>query len=332
MPTLSLNEIETLASAALIACGATPAAAGPVARSIRRAEADGIGPVGLGYLPTYLRHLRGGRVDGTAKPHVTRVRPGAVTADARHGFAHPAFDLALPALVAATREAGTATLAINHSYSIGVIGHPVEDLASEGLVALAFTNSPPNVPPWGGSRPLYGTNPLALAAPRSGRPPLVIDLATSQVAKVTLTAALEAGGPLPSGWAFDAEGQPTTDPAAAAKGSMAPLGGPKGAALALIVEILSAALTGAAFSKDALAYRVAEGAPPNIGQSFVAFDPSAFAPGFLDRIDDIATAVTSQDGARLPGDRRLTARSEAERNGVEVDAALLAAIEKAHAA
>ncbi|MDQ0511734.1 Ldh family oxidoreductase [Ancylobacter amanitiformis] len=328
MPLLTLDEIETFARDALTDCGASAPVAASVSRSVRRAEADGIGSVGLGYLGTYLAHLKSGKVDGRAEPRVNRARAGAVLADARHGFAHPAFDLARPVLVEAAQDAGTATLAIRRSYSIGVVGHPVEDLAEAGLIALAFTNSPPNIAPWGGRKPLFGTNPLAFAAPRRAGPPIVIDLATSQVTKVSLVAAAKAGTPLPEGWALDAEGQPTTDPAAALSGSMAPFGGAKGAAVALIVEILAAGLTGANFSKDASAYARTDGPPPGVGQCIVAFDPSAFADGFAERIEDLIGAIHAQEGARLPGARRLAAREASQTRGVEVDAALLTHIEK----
>lgn len=329
MPRLSLDEIEALAAAGLRAKGASDSAATSVARSVRRAEADDIRAVGLGYLPTYLSHLPTGKVDGRAVPVVTTPRAATVTVDAANGFAHPAFDAGLPALVAATRLYGTASFAIRRSYSIGVLGHPVEDIAAHGLVALAMTNSPPNIAPWRGTRPLFGTNPMALAVPRGKQLPLVIDQATSVVTKVALTAAAARGEPIPPTWALDANGQPTTDAAAALKGSMLGFGGAKGAGLALIIDLLAAALTGANASKDASPYARPDGPPPGVGQLFIAFDPDAFAPGFLDRVADIASAMLLQEGVRLPGDRRLAARSRTARDGVDVDDALLAKIRSA---
>lgn len=326
MATLTFDQIEGLAFGELTREGAGDVNARSVARSIRRAEADGIRSVGLGYLPTYLSHLPTGKVDGKAVPEIETPRPGAVLVDARHGFAHPAFDAGLPALVEAARRNGSATLAIRRSYSIGVLGHPVEDIAAEGLVALAVTNSPPNIAPWGGRKPLFGTNPMAFAAPRRGAPPLVIDQATSVVTKVALVQAAKGGRPIPEGWALDPEGRPTIDPQAALSGSMLGFGGAKGAGLALIVDLLAAALTGANFSKDASPYAKPDGPPPGVGQLFMAFDPEAFAGGFLDRIEDVLSAMVAQDGVRLPGDRRLLMREKTAKEGVEVDEALLAAI------
>jgi (2R)-3-sulfolactate dehydrogenase (NADP+) len=325
MTRLSLDEIEALASTALAKAGAAKHQAGPVARSIRRAEADGIGLVGLGYLPTYLMHLRSGKVDGKAKPSVRTTRPAAIVADAAHGFAHPAFDAALDRLVNAARAGGTAALAINRSYSIGVLGHPVEDIAARGLVVLAVTNAPPNMAAWGGRRKIFGTNPIAFAVPRAGHAPIVVDQSTTVVPKVALAAKAQAGEPIPETWAFDTEGRPTTDAKAGLGGSMAPFGGAKGANIALLVEVLAAALTGATLSKDVQPYVIAEGPPPGVGQFFIAFDPAAYANGFAARIEALAAAIESDGAARLPGARRLTARAAAA-SGVEVDDALLAKI------
>jgi (2R)-3-sulfolactate dehydrogenase (NADP+) len=326
MALFPLNVVEELAHRALTGRGASDVNARSVAVSVRRAEADGIRSVGLGYLPTYLSHLPTGKVDGRTTPVVTMPRPGSVLVDARHGFSHPAFDAGLQDLIAATRANGSAALAITRSYSIGVLGHPVEDIAAHGLVALAVTNSPPNIAPWGGRKPLFGTNPMAFAAPRRNRPPLVIDQATSVVTKVALAQAAKTGKPIPAGWALDSDGQSTVDPQAALGGSMLAFGGAKGAGLALMIDLLAAGLTGANFSRNASPYARADGPPPGVGQLFMAFDPDAFAPGFLDRIEDMAAAMLAQEGVRLPGDRRLRMRERTAREGVEIDDALLGQI------
>ncbi len=321
MERMSLARLETLASKRLMDAGAGALQARFVARSIARAEADGISLVGLGYLPTYLAHLQSGKVDGQVLPIMSKPREATILVDAMHGFAHPAFDAGFEALVEATRRCGTASMAIIHSYSIGVLGHPVEDIAMQGLVALAFTNSPPNIAPWGGTKPFFGTNPMALAVPRSGKPPLVIDQATSTVTKVALVEAAKNGNPIPSTWALDSGGQPTMNANEALKGSMLGFGGAKGSALALMVELIAAGLAGANFSKDATPYAKADGPPPGVGQLFIAFDPDAFAPGFLDRVGDLTEAMLSQEGVRLPGDRRLAARADAELHGIAITAA-----------
>lgn len=328
MPRMSLDEIEALALDALVEAGASEAQARPVALSVRRAEADDMRSVGLGYLPFYLAHLHSGKVDGRATPKVIHPRAALVTVDADGGFAHPAFDAGLEQAVAAARACGIASLAITRSYSIGVLGHPAEDIAARGLVALAFTNSPPNMTVWGGKRKIFGTNPLAFAAPRAGAAPLVVDQSSTVVTKVALSAAAAKGEPIPSHWAFDGEGRATTDAGEAMKGSMAPFGGVKGANIALLVELLGAALIGANLSMNVHPYAIAEGPPPDVGQHFILFDPDAFAPGFAERIAVLGEALSS-DGARAPGDRRLAARERAAREGCTVDDALIARIRSA---
>jgi (2R)-3-sulfolactate dehydrogenase (NADP+) len=323
MTRFTLAEIEGLAFAALARAGAAEHQARPVAQSIRRAEADDIRSVGLGYLPTYLAHLRSGKVDGNAQPSVQTTRTGVVTVNARHGFAHPAFAAGLDALERATRSCGIASLAITRSYSIGVLGHPAEDIAARGLVAVAATNSPPNIAAWGGRRKVFGTNPIAFAVPRAGAAPLVADQSSTVVTKVTLAARAASGEPIPETWAFDSDGRPTRDANAAMKGAMAPFGGAKGANIALLAEILAATLTGAAASKDVHPYAIAEGPPPEVGQLFVAFDPEAFAPGFGVRLESLAAAMVEGSAARLPGDRRLAARRRNARDGIVVEDDLL---------
>jgi (2R)-3-sulfolactate dehydrogenase (NADP+) len=328
MRSFTLDEIEALTYDALTRAGAADHQARPVARSIRRAEADDMRPVGLGFLPIYLGHLRSGRVDGEAQPEMSLPRAAVVTVDARHGFAHPAFEAGLEALVDAALRCGMATLAITRSYSIGVLGHPAEDIAARGLVALAASNAPPNMTAWGGKRKIFGTNPIAFAVPRDGAPPLLVDQASTMVTRVALVAAATAERPIPESWAFDAEGRPTTDAKVALQGSMAPAGGVKGANIALLVELLAAGLAGANLSMDVQPYGIAEGPPPEVGQMLLAFDPAAFAPGFTARIERLIGAI-GDSGARLPGDRRLVARAKIEREGCTIDDALLAQIASA---
>lgn len=319
MRRLSLADVETLAKDRLVAAGACETAAGSVARSIRRAEADEIRPVGLGYLPVYLSHLPTGKVDGHAVPEISRTLPAVIRCDACNGFAHPAFDQALPSLLDAARHCGMASLAITRSYSAGVLGHWVEDIADTGLLALAVTNAPPSVAPWGGRVPMFGTNPIAFASPRRDAPPLVFDQATSVVAKVSVHAALREGRRVPEGWGLDAAGQPTTDPAAILAGSMLPFGGVKGAMLSLLVDLLAAGLTGAKFSMEAPVYARVDGPPVGVGQFVIAIDPKAFDDSYLARIETLFAAMLAQDGVRLPGDRRLEARARTAQDGILLD-------------
>lgn len=324
---LTLDEVEDVSRRMLVASGASPLQADATARSIRDAEAEGIRTVGLGYLPTYCDHVACGKVDGDAVPVVHRPRPGTVVVDAGLGFCHPAFEAGEPALVDATRANGIAVLALTHSYSAGVLGWFVDRLARQGLVALMFANSSAAMAPHGGIRPFFGTNPIAWAAPRADGPPVVADLSSSAVAWVTVNAAAQAGDPIPLGWALDADGNPTTDARAALAGSMAPSGGHKGSALALLVDVMSGGVAGSLFSHEAGGFGGTDGGPPDVGQVIIAIDPGAtMGPAFLDRLEHEFATLAAEPGVRLPGDRRHADRTSAEARGVEVPDDLMAVL------
>lgn len=320
---MGLDEVEALAFARLSEAGATEAQARPVARSIRMAERDGVRSHGLMYLPVYAEHLTCGKVDGKAVPQMSRPRIGTVVVDAAHGFAHPAIDLGLPTLVDAARSYGIAAMTLRRSYNCGILGHHAERIAEAGLIGLCFTHAPASIAPVGGQRPVIGTNPFALAVPDGrGGARFVLDQSASVVAKSEVILRARRGEAIPEGWALDAEGRPTTDPTAALKGSMLPSGGAKGFGMGLLVEVLASTLAGATPSREASPFSGPVGGPPATGQCFIAIDPSAHAPGFTTRIAELAEAIDTQDGARLPGAHRKAARARTESDGVVLDADL----------
>ena len=328
MPQLSLDATEDLARRVLRGAGASDLQAGATARSIREAEADGIRNVGLGYLPTYASHLVCGKVVGDAVPEVARPRPAVVAVNARNGFAHPAFEAGCSPLVTAARECGIGVLSISHSYSAGVVGWFVEQLAADGLVTLMFANSSSLMAPWGGRRPFFGTNPLAWAVPREGESPLVADMSSSAVAWVNVNDAAVNGRSIPLGWALDPNGEPTTDPHQALAGTMAPSGDHKGSALALLVDLFAGGLTGSNFSHEASSFGGTVGGPPGVGQLIIAIDPGAtIGSGFTDRVEAELAAMTVDDGVRLPGSKRVAHRARAAVDGVAVPDHLLATLE-----
>lgn len=325
MPTLSLAEGEQLVVRTLTRCRTEANNAASVARSLIGAEAAGQKGHGLSRLPSYSAQAKVGKVDGFAKPGLEWRRPAAAVIDAKNGFAYPAIDVALAALPQATRDNGIAAAAIVRSHHCGVAGQPVERLAEAGLVALMFANTPAAIALWGGAKPVFGTNPIAFACPLPGRAPLVVDLSLSKVARGNILAAKQKGEKIPPDWALDAQGKPTADPAAALAGTMLPLGDAKGTALALMVELLAAGLSGANFAAEASSFLNAEGPPPGTGQLLIAFDPAAFGGG-PDRFAVLAGTIEAQAGARLPGARRLAAREKAERDGITVPDSLLTEI------
>lgn len=328
--TLTAAELEALIVRALQAANTSPANAASVARALAQAEIDGQKGHGLSRVPSYAAQARSGKVDGHATPLLTRTRAASVMVDVAHGFAYPAFDLAIDALPQIARETGIAAAGFVRSHHFGVAGRHVERLAEAGLVALTFANTPQAMAAWGGKRGVFGTNPIAFAAPGRDRDPIVVDMALSEVARGKILTAAQKGEPIPQGWAVDAEGRPTTDAKAALKGTLVPMGGAKGAALALMVEVLAVALTGARFAFEASSFLDAEGPPPGAGQLLVAIDPGAFAgsDAFADRIARLAEAIEGDAGTRLPGSRRLAMRQRAAAEGIAVDAALFADVRR----
>ncbi len=323
-PLLPLASLRELARKALVAAGASPANAAPTADALVSAELDGLPSHGLSRLPFYADQIASGKIDGKAVPRAMRAGSGLVRVDAGCGLAFPAIALGLAEAAAVARAAGIAAVGIGNSSHCGVAGHHVESLARRGLVALAFANTPAAIAPWGGKRGIFGTNPIAFACPRGAAPPLVIDLSMSVVARGKLLVAAQRGETIPEGWAVDREGRPTTDPAAALPGTLLPIGGAKGAALALMVEILAAGLTGSQFGFEASSFFEAEGPPSRTGQLFLALDPVALAgPGFLERIEALCAALLADPAVRLPGARRFATRARLERDGIAVPPALL---------
>ena len=335
---LPITELQALVSAALQRAGANLEMAEATASALVLAESQGLGSHGLSRVGQYSSHLRNGRANGAAQPRVLRRKGGALLVDADEGLAFAACALAVQEAVAAAREHGVAIVGVVRSHHCGVLVDHLRAVAAAGMVGLGFANSPAAMPAAGGKHPIFGTNPVAAVFPRrmvAGAPvgacdPLLIDLSLSEVARGKLMVAAKAGQAIPLGWALDAEGQPTTDPLAGMAGSMLPLGAassPKGAMLALVVELLVTAVIGAHFGFEASSFFVDEGNRPGIGQAFIVIDPGALAgkASFLDRIEVLVAEMRKDEGVRLPGARREALRRRAEAEGLEVPDAMVAA-------
>jgi len=308
----NVTRAESLACQALKAAGVSSDNAQSVVSALIAAEIDGIPSHGLSRVPYYADQAASGKVKGDVEPRLTE-HGVVINVDAGEGFAFPAIDKGLGPLTSRARESGLAALSVGNSHHFGVAGHHVEAIARHGLVALGFGNSPAAIAPWGGKDPLFGTNPIAFASPREGKDPLVVDLSVSKIARGKVMMAQNRGETIPDDWALDADGQPTTDATAAMAGSIRPIGDAKGSSLALMVELLTAGLSGSAFGYEASSLFTADGEPPRLGQCFLAIDPSFFGAGaaFSERVEAILSAMLAQEGVRLPGERRLAARAAA---------------------
>src|SRR5476649_489092 len=311
MSRLLPDALSALAVDSLLAAGALPATAQSTARALVYADLRGLSSHGVVRLPMYCAQLRNGRVDPLAQPAIVSDRGAAVLVDGADGLAYPACDLAINVLIERARQFGSAVAGVMRSHHFGVGAAHLQALGAAGMVGLAFSNSPAAMPAWGGRRALFGTNPIAAVFPRRGSSPLTIDLSLSAVARGRIMVAARDGKPIPEGWALDKEGRPTTDARAALEGSMLPAGGVKGAMLALTVELLVCALSGAAYGFESDSFFTEEGKPTRIGQAFLAVNPAALAGNdvFFERVETLIAAMTEDPGVRLPGERRLDRKS-----------------------
>ena len=317
---IAVDDLTDRVVAVFVAARTSAENARAVATALVEAEVDGQKGHGLSRVESYAAQARAGKVDGFAQPSMSSDRPGVLMIDAANGFAYPAVNLAIDALPKATAVSGIAAAGLFRSHHCGAMGRHVERLADAGLVAMAFANTPDAMAPWGGAKRLYGTNPIAFAAPQRAAPPVVVDLALSQVARGKILTAAQRDEPIPEGWATDNTGKPTTDAKAALAGTLMPIGGPKGAALAFMVEVLAVTLTGANFAFEATSFFDDKGDPPGVGQLLIAMDPAAFAgrDTFYDRIGLLCGLIDDDSGTRLPGSRRIALREAASRDGVAV--------------
>jgi len=328
MARITMRAAQELAEAALQRAGAGAAMAQTAAHALVLAEAQGLASHGLSRVAQYAAHLRNGRVNGAAVPGIARSKGAAVVVDAREGLAFAACELAVQEAIARAREFGIGIAGVTNSHHCGVVVDHLRAAGAAGMVALGFSNSPSAMPAAGGRHPVFGTNPVAAIFPRRDGAPLMIDLSLSEVARGKLMVAAKEGRSIPLGWALDARGEPTTDPKAGLEGSMLAIGAvssPKGAMLALVVELLVTALIGANFGFEASSFFVDEGNRPHLGQTFIAIDPEALAgrANFLDRVEVLVREMLDDDGVRLPGARRVALLRAAQADGLEVGDALI---------
>ncbi|TKI06080.1 Ldh family oxidoreductase [Martelella alba] len=313
MKTISIQAVVTLAQAGLERLGVPSPAAAETVQVLLSAERAGVPSHGFARLPFYLAQLRSGKLQ--AAPTVSCREQGAIIViDAGYGLAFPAVALGLRRGMVNVKTNGITAVSIRRSHHFGMAGYYVEQAAERGVLALAMSNTPAAMAPWGGCRPVLGTNPLAFSTPRARNRPLTMDLSLSEAARGKIMLADQQHQPIPAGWALDAQGRPTTDAKAALAGSLLPAGGAKGAALALMVELLTAGLAGGNFAFQASSFFTAEGNAPDVAQLLLLIDPGFFHPGYLEHIEALLSAMLEQPGVRLPGDRRARFAARAEEN------------------
>jgi (2R)-3-sulfolactate dehydrogenase (NADP+) len=319
----SIPELKELATRALKRAGASKAAATAAAEALVSAEMQGLPTHGLSRVALYAQHLREGRVNGKAKPRIVKRKGATALIDAGGGLAFLASAMAVNEAAKRAKRYGVAFVGVTNSHHFGAAAYHLAPLAEAGLIGLAFTNSPAAITAWGGKGAFFGTNPIAATFPRAGKPALIVDLSLTEVVRGKIMMYAKEGKPIPAGWALDKDGNPTTDPQAALTGSLAAIGGMKGTMLALIVEVLVAAVTGAALSFENDSY-FEPGNKPRIGHAIIAIDPGALAgsEAYYGAMEKMISTMLASEGVRLPGARRHQAVAQAA-EGLEISDALL---------
>lgn len=327
---LSVDELTALVTAVLVRHGVCASNANIVAGVVAAAERDGSRSHGLFRLPGYVETLKSGWVDGNATPIVTDPAPGLVAVDAANGFAQPALAAGGPLLRSKARSQGIAALTIRNSHHFAALWPDVEPFAEEGFVAMAFVNVRSRVAPWGARKKFLGTNPMAFACPRPGGPPLVWDQASSVVAQGEVLLAANQGHALEAGIGLDAAGDPTTDPKAVLDGgAMLPFGAHKGSAIAFMVEIMAAAVTGGRFGFEDRSAAFPGALTTNAGECVILIDPHRTGgEGVEWRLGGLFDGLAVAGVERLPGDARYARRRKSVSEGVVIPRATYDAVQR----
>lgn len=325
------EELFRLAKQAMMQAGAREAMADAAAQHLVRAEEQGLPTHGLSRVPFYCGMLKNGRADGAAQPAMRAEKAAVCLIDNADALPYESCAWAIEEVIQRARRNGIGFAGITNSAHVGVLGIHLLKVAAASLVGVAFTNSPAAIPAWGGKKALFGTDPVAFAFPRQGADPIVVDLALTTVVRGKIMMAMQKGEKIPEGWALDRDGRPTTDPKEAIeRGSLFPIGGAKGAMLALAFELVCAALTGAAIGPEADSFFSEQGNKPRIGQAFLALDPGALAglEKYFERVETVVAAMLADEGVRLPGAKRFASEKKLRAEGIDVPDELLAKIEK----
>jgi len=321
---LTLAEGRALAMKCLMANGCDEHNAAAVADNMMLAERDMCSSHGLFRLPWHVASLGAGKANGKARPRLDMLAPAVIRLHGDRAFAPVGHRLGHAPLVEAARSNGMAALAFVDMYHVAALWPEVEALSTEGLVAFAFTASLPYVAPFGGTKPVYGTNPMSFGWPRKGKPPLVFDQATAAMARGEVMIAAREGHTLPENVGIDENGNPTRDPEAVLRGAQLPFGGYKGSSLALMIELLAGPLIGDFLSIEADRDDAGAGAAPHGGELILVLDPARFGDpqGHMDHAERLFDVILSMDGSRLPGDRRYQNRLKTKEGGFYIPRSL----------
>ncbi|MEL6641057.1 MAG: Ldh family oxidoreductase [Pseudomonadota bacterium] len=322
---LQLDEVRTLAQSVLRKAGMDPNGSDILAELIMKSERDGPRSHGLRILPAYQQSFASGYANPKASPRIKQTGPAVLKADADNGYYQVALAGARDDLIRLARQTGVAAFSCSNCHHLAALRFDTEPFADAGLIALSCINSLSMVVPHGGTTPVFGTNPMSFACPRADGPPIVWDQASSVVALMDVRLAAAENQELSMAGGLDRDGAPTADPNAILETKkLLPFGEHKGGAIAFMIEVLGAALSGGTLSVDNEAREAHDALNIKGGATLIVIDPASFGnPSFHANISQICAEIDGNGTARVPGDGRLKRRADSTENGVSVDLTLL---------
>lgn len=324
------DRLVSFCTAVFEAVGVAPDHAATTSR--RLVEADLRGRMGHGLIRVgpYVERIEAGGVNLRPDMRVLHETPVSALVDADNGLGQVAMTLAADLAVAKAERAGMAWVGTVHSNHAGAAGLYPAMAARRGLIGMYVAVANANgMPPWGGTAPILGTNPLAIAVPAGEGPPFVLDIATTVASHGAIKVAAQAGEQMPTGWVVDREGRPITDPRKVDDGFLVPIGGYKGAGLNIAIGLLAGVLNGAAFGSSVIDHRADLTTPTNTGQALFVLRPDLFMPAgealasVARHLDELRRSGSPGGGPlRLPGDRAAELEAENDEKGIPVPDAL----------
>jgi LDH2 family malate/lactate/ureidoglycolate dehydrogenase len=302
------DALESYVADIFLKLGVPGEAAYLTAEAIVSADVEGIPSHGVMLVPMYVERMLAGSVSTKTEPTIIHDGGSAMVLDAGNALGQLTSDWAVPMVIERAREHGLAAVAVCNGFHFGTAGFWARQIAEAGLVGIVMCNTRPLMPPPGGAERVVGNNPLAIALP----PDFMVDMATSATAMGKIRLAESAGQPIPQGWAADAEGRPTTDPAAAIKGMLLPAAGPKGFGLAVAIDLLCGGLSGGAVGDEVAPLYGDPATPYRCSHLFLALDPARFGVSNLpDRVSKFSDRI--RNARRAPGTERIYAPGDLER-------------------
>ncbi|KAJ9619167.1 hypothetical protein H2203_008495 [Taxawa tesnikishii (nom. ined.)] len=291
--------------------GVPPENAAIVARCLVQADLRGVDTHGINRIPSYMARIRQGVLDPKASPSIQQMTPVVAQVDGKNAFGFLGAHMGMARAIEMAREFGIGMVSVKHSNHYGMAAWIVQQAIDAGMMSLVFTNSSPALPVWGGRSKLMGVSPIACGAPAGKAKPFILDMAPSVAARGKIYKAKRRGEKIPLSWALDADGRPTDDPSAALEGVMLPMGGPKGSALSIMMDVFSGVLSGSAFAGH-VTNPYDPSKPADVGHFFVAIKPDLFMSleDFKERMDYLYKRVVESD--RMAGIDRVYFPGEIE--------------------